>query len=146
MRISSNGAVCIGTLPDSTFGDLVVANNTLKISFYTYGTNNIFTKVITLPPYSTTGGPYSNGYWLIDISPKITIRIYMAASAIYWFERIVIASSGSASYYSDNQIISNYVILLVVAILYKYQAHLARHLLYIIILELVKTYRQELRD
>ena len=59
--------------------------------------------------YSTTCGPYSNGYWLIDNShytsqsgfTYLFLNVSTPVMPLYWLGRMVISSSGSISYYVD---------------------------------------------
>jgi len=77
--------------------------------FYTSSTNNIVTNVITIAPTSTSGGPYGNGYWLINVSnytsqsgfSYLHLNISVPIVPIYWLGRVAISSGGSASYYPD---------------------------------------------
>ena len=62
-------------------------------------------------PYTTTGGPYSNGFWLIDISrytsqsgfTYLTVNISAPVVPLYWLGRISVNSSGAMAFYSDTQ-------------------------------------------
>ena len=75
---------------------------------------NIITNVISIVPYDSKGGPYGNGYWLIDISEYILqskfVYLFLNVSQpglvgpsipIYWQERVVNSSGRSASNYSE---------------------------------------------
>ena len=88
-------------------------NNVSDTTFYTIcsmnSINNIVANIIPLAPYTTTGGPYSNGYWLINVSKYTSqtgfiylfLNISQPTVPIYWLGRVVISSGGSASYYPD---------------------------------------------
>ena len=63
----------VGTAADGTAGDLTVNNNIIcNTSFYTSIGNNIVYKVQNVFPYTTTGGPFNTGYWLVDVSKYVS--------------------------------------------------------------------------
>ena len=65
-------------------------------------------KTIFINPYSSIGGPYNNGYWLIDVydysSQYGFVYLFLNINAIgllYWLGRVVIANSSSFNTYAD---------------------------------------------
>ena len=100
------GTTSIATINGS---GLSVSGTLTTPQFYTSSTNNIVTNVITIYPTSTSGGPYGNGYWLINVSnytsqsgfTYLFFNISVPVVPIYWLGRVAISSGGSASYYPD---------------------------------------------
>ena len=103
-RISGN--VGIGTTPSSP---LTIAGDITTSRFFTTSTNNIVSNTITLAPTSTTGGPYGNGYWLINIGQYtalsgftyLFLNLSQPLVPIFWQGRVVISSGGSMNTYAD---------------------------------------------
>ena len=76
--------------------------------FSTSSYNNLVMKTIFINPYSSIGGPYNNGYWLIDVydysSQYGFVYLFLNINAIgllYWLGRVVIANSSSFNTYAD---------------------------------------------
>ena len=111
--VLQNGNVGIGTTNPSTLlyvNGATTINSTLNTSqFYTTTANNIITNVIGILPQYTTGGPYGNGFWLIDVSKYTSqngfsylfLNLSQPIVPIFWQGRVVISSGGSMSTYAD---------------------------------------------
>ena len=107
----TNHIFYVGTTSIATINGsgLSVSGTLTTPQFYTSSTNNIVTNVITIAPTSTSGGPYGNGYWLINVSnytsqsgfSYLHLNISVPIVPIYWLGRVAISSGGSASYYPD---------------------------------------------
>ena len=76
--------------------------------FSTSSYNNLVMKTIFINPYSSIGGPYNNGYWLIDVydysSQYGFVYLFLninSPSLLYWLGRVVIANSSSFNTYAD---------------------------------------------
>ena len=117
MGITVNSGYTINIGMNGGNGNILTITNTsatitqplITPQFYTSSTNNIITNVITIYPTSTSGGPYGNGYWLINVSnytsqsgfTYLFLNISVPVVPIYWLGRVAISSGGSASYYPD---------------------------------------------
>ena len=107
----TNHIFYVGTTSIATINGsgLSVSGTLTTPQFYTSSTNNIISKVITIYPTNTSGGPYGNGYWLINVSnytsqsgfSYLFLNISVPVVPIYWQGRVVISSGGSMSTYAD---------------------------------------------
>ena len=99
----------IGMTADGIQGDLTVNNNIFCNTFYTAIGNNIVNKVQNVFSYATTGGPFSTGYWLTDISKYVsqsgytylTFNVSSPTLNFVWLGRVAVSSSGVMAQYVD---------------------------------------------
>jgi hypothetical protein len=93
----------------SVLNGITTLNNNLstpQISTSSY--NNLLAKTITIYPFSSVGGTYNNGYWLIDVQDYASqsgfVYLFLninVPSFLYWQGRIVIGNSSSITFYPD---------------------------------------------
>ena len=96
------------TLATININNVTLNEPLITPQFYTASINNIISKVISITPTSGSGGPYGNGYWLIDIQNYVNqsgfsylfLNVSVPSIPLAWCGRIVIAN-GSMSTYVD---------------------------------------------
>lgn len=104
--LTSSGLTISGI---TTTGSLSSTGTMSSGQFYTRVENNIVMSAISIVPYSTTGGTFNNGYWLIDVQDYNTIsgigylflNIRSPSANFYWTGRVVIFSATSVAFYPD---------------------------------------------
>ena len=104
-----SGNVGIGVAPNTDALNINGTVNTLHFKTTMY--SQMLLKSISISPVGATGGPYGNGYWLINIYDYylqsgrgyFMINIDVQSRGIYWQGRIWMNSAGTdVLFYPDN--------------------------------------------